>query len=259
MLNHSMVAGQKSDSCSAIQRAVIATLRFTDGIQISELIRRGENLGVEHRNGHHEWFQFICKGDGNMHKSQQYVFQVVQQYAKSLFDRPAIITGGYPRDLHYGIPSSDVDITVPCGDIKPEFAFEAAVKLTEILASSGCRVEISQAYEQASGDFNERIHVLIQVHLTDGYEVDIMLHRANNLTHVFDTYDSNINQVWLNEAGEPVWHAGHPPTECLGLKDLTPERILRLHNIASRIGLPIVAESFSVKPSSIERDDIFPF
>lgn len=182
-----------------------------------------------------------------MNKGQAFVFQVVKLFAAQRFHKEAYITGGFPRDLHFGFKAADIDITIPVGDIEPEDAFDVGVKLCGILASSGCTTSISQAYGQAVGDFNERIHCLIQATLPDGEEVDIMLHRADDLDGVFETYDSNINQVYLDHYGAPVWYAGHAPTECRALKQLTPERIERLHHIALAYGLPVVEESFAVR------------
>lgn len=197
-----------------------------------------------------------------MHQSQVVVWAIVREFAKHAFDKQAFVTGGYPRDLHYGRHATDVDITIPLGDYDAAQAYAAAEGLCAALAGVGTRVEVSQAYDQASGDFNERIHILIQVHCQDGQEVDIMFHKAPDLEGVFATYDSNINQVWLKD-GVPAWHAGHPPVECVGLKELTADRILRIHNIASQLGLPIVAESFTAKPDRVkhedEYEDDFPF
>lgn len=194
-----------------------------------------------------------------MHQSQVVVWAIVQEFAKYAFDKQAFVTGGYPRDLHYGRKPTDVDITIPLGDYDASQAFAAAEGLCSALAGVGTRVEVSQAYDQANGDFNERIHILIQVHCQDGQEVDIMFHKADDLAGVFSTYDSNINQVWLKD-GVPVWHAGGPPIECWAMKDLTAARIERIHQVAHEIGLPTVAESFTVKPSIPPLDyDAAPF
>lgn len=183
-----------------------------------------------------------------MHQSQVAVWAIVREFAKHAFDKTAFVTGGYPRDLHYGRAPTDVDITIPIGDYDEAKAFAAAEYLCNALAGVGTTVSISQAYTSATADFDSRIHVLIEVRTQDGQEVDIMFSRSDDLEGVFAGYDSNINQVWLDSLGIPIWAAGHPPAECVALKELTADRILRVQNIASQIGLPIVAESFTVKP-----------
>ena len=168
----------------------------------------------------------------------------VEEFVKAYFpDSRVQIIGGYARDLFFGATPTDLDLTVPVGEQCPSRMFALTEMLALILARASCerRVEISQSYEAASGDFNERIHTLIQVHCADGTEVDIMFHRAHSVMEVWEAYDSNVNTVAIID-GQFVWKESPVPVRLL--KPLTEARAARLKQVAYTLGLEYDAESF---------------
>lgn len=168
----------------------------------------------------------------------------VVEFVKAHFpDARVQIIGGYARDLFFGQTPKDLDLTVPVGEQCPSHMFELTEMLAAILsqAAPGRRVEISQAYESAAGDFNERIHTLLQVHCEDGTEVDVMFHRANSVMEVWDSYDSNVNTVMI-EDGQFVWKESPVPVRLL--KPLTEARAARLKEVAVSLGLTYDDTSF---------------
>ena len=151
------------------------------------------------------------------------------------------MSGGYARDLFFGKTPKDLDLTVPVGEQNPEYMFRVSELLCDCLAKEGRSIEISQAYESATGDFNERIHTLIQIHCEDGSEVDIMFHRSECLFDVWTSYDSNVNKVSIHE-GRFIWD--EPPSPVRLLKPVTVKRAERIREIAGELGLPVDEESF---------------
>lgn len=191
------------------------------------------------QNGHHEWWNDLATVGVGMTNDQAVALAVVDAYTRRVFGVGSHVVGGYVRDVLFGVQPGDMDIGCCCGDRDPADMFAAAEGLVAALSPLTYHIEISQSYDNASGDFNDRVHILIQATLLSGGELDIIWYKDYSWHGVFEHYDSNINKCIMGAAREPFyWDSIELPKEVVTYKPLTTQRVKRLKEIAEHLGLP---------------------
>lgn len=169
----------------------------------------------------------------------------VQAILKWLMDEglQARVMGGAARCLAYGVPVNDWDIVVLRGDLDHGTAFELAEEVCRTFHREfdNSTVAVTQAYEQASGDFDDRWLSLAQLEFNDsGTSVDILVAACHTWKEVIDGFDSNVNQCLLKEDGTPIYYYGKRPVALEFLKPITVARLIRLVDIAGQLGLKCI-------------------
>jgi hypothetical protein len=155
----------------------------------------------------------------------------------------ARVMGGAARCLAFGVPVNDWDIVVLRGDLDHGTAFELAEEVcrTFHMLHPDSTVAVTQAYEQASGDFDDRWLSLAQLEFhADNVSVDILVAACHTWREVVDGFDSNINQCMLKEDGTPFYYYGERPVDIKFLKPITVARLCRIVDIAGQLGLKCV-------------------
>ncbi|AWH15426.1 hypothetical protein [Aeromonas phage 25AhydR2PP] len=122
--------------------------------------------------------------------------------------------GGAARDMLDGVEPKDFDLIIPRrafnrptydGAMEQAEAFDHMKDLMEDVcrAFPDCSVEVYQAYDQSSGDFDERLLCAGSIHW-NGIQVDVLFSTAETLLEAIEGFDSDINQAFID--GGHVYH-----------------------------------------------------
>ncbi|QOC54215.1 polyA polymerase [Aeromonas phage Atoyac14] len=118
--------------------------------------------------------------------------------------------GGAARDMLDGVLPKDYDLIIPrhafnrsVYDVTITFAAEAAACMEDLMRSlrthfQGCEVAVYQAYEQSSGDFDERLLCAGYIRWK-GVQVDILMSTYDTLLDAITHFDSDINQAFIDD------------------------------------------------------------
>lgn len=151
--------------------------------------------------------------------------------------------GGAARCLAHGAPVKDWDIVVLRGDLDHGTAFELAEEVCRTFHRmfDNSTVAVTQAYDSASTDFDDRWLALAQLEFhTHNVSVDLLVAQCHTWKEVIDGFDSNVNQCMVNDALTHAFYYYLPrmlPDKLTFLKPITVERLLRLVDIAAELGL----------------------
>lgn len=132
------------------------------------------------------------------------------------------IVGGFVRDLLHNVPSRDIDVAVFQDSNCPREVFQIATQLSAVCSSLGIPTEVYEAYPSTTpehDDFSKTWLLCMKLYLDVG-QVDLLFSKAPSIKECLATFDFNINQVCLDEAGDIEEHWEYYP-EC-GLRVVTP-------------------------------------
>lgn len=116
--------------------------------------------------------------------------------------------GGAARDLRDEVEPKDYDLIIPrCAFNRPGYdgvmcsaeAFDnmsGLMKDLQLALGDGAQVEIYQAYDQSSGDFDERLLCAGTVKW-HGVQVDVLMSTSDTLLDALEGFDSDINQAYI--------------------------------------------------------------
>lgn len=164
--------------------------------------------------------------------------------------------GGYVRDKAFGLPTKDVDVIIPSGFLSDSEVFEIAENLCynlRVCYPESVGVDILLAYGIDDGgeegfplvdnksEFDQSIKLLLKISSLDNSfkEMDVLFYNTETIEEALGHFDVNINQVYLDDKGEVVWLAGHPPKEIIIIKEVRESRAIRLKEIFNKIPLKV--------------------
>ncbi|AEZ65028.1 nucleotidyltransferase [Aeromonas phage phiAS7] len=116
--------------------------------------------------------------------------------------------GGAARDMLDAVEPKDYDLIIPrCSFNRPVYdgamctaeAFDHMsdmMKDLQLALGDGVQVEIYQAYDQSSGDFDERLLCAGTVKW-HGVQVDVLMSTSDTLLAALEGFDSDINQAYI--------------------------------------------------------------
>lgn len=163
--------------------------------------------------------------------------------------------GGCARDKAFGLPTKDVDVIIPSGFLCDSEVFEIAENLCYNLRvcypeSVGVDILLAYGVDEDEGeftladdrsDFDQSIKLLLKISSLDNSfkEMDVLFYNTETIEEALGHFDANINQVYLDDKGEVVWLAGHPPKEIIIIKEVKESRTIRLKEIFNKIPLKV--------------------
>lgn len=153
----------------------------------------------------------------------------------------AFVAGGAARNLHFGVPVNDWDIVVERGDLDEASTFRILEDLCLEFRTkypAECNASITQAYEDASNDFDDRWLGLAQLDYND-ISIDILVSQEPTIAKTLAKFDSNVNQCCI-AGGWVIWFNDEPPVDIQFLKPITIERYTRLVKLSGELNLPLI-------------------
>lgn len=179
-----------------------------------------------------------------MRLSQEYKLQFWKDTMhKVLNNIPYVIAGGYPRDLHFGVPPKDIDFFIKYS----KSVEKSLIKLLEELGldhtvyKQGMSLDdfgdsSQDACEDGYGSaLTEGVKTVIKV----GDYVDLIL-VSDRIDRVTTKFDFNINQFELKWTGEVVFKGNTEYTVLEQLRDVPEKRLIKMHGKAEKLGLAIL-------------------
>ncbi|WWY65353.1 tRNA nucleotidyltransferase/poly(A) polymerase [Escherichia phage vB_EcoP_LHP] len=158
----------------------------------------------------------------------------------------ASVAGGAARNLQFGAKVNDWDIVVESGGLCHAGAFELSEDLCHEFHKRWplSTVQVTQAYDSAATDFDERWLALSQLEfLENNVSVDVLISTYPTIRETLEHFDSNVNQCYLSRETGNVYYPFGLPDALLFLKPITVARYVRLVDIAKEIGLPVKGQA----------------
>ena len=155
----------------------------------------------------------------------------------------AHIAGGAARNLKFCSPINDWDIVVESGGLCHAAAFELSADLCREFHALFplSSVAVTQAYDSAATDFDERWLALSQLEFLgeNPVSVDVLISVYPTIRETLEHFDSNVNQCYLGSETGNVYYPWGVPEKLKFLKPITVARYIRLVDIAKECGLLI--------------------
>jgi len=152
----------------------------------------------------------------------------------------ACLAGGAARNLKFGLPVNDWDIVVEQGNLCHAGAFELSEDLCHEFHKRwpDSTVSVTQAYDSAATDFDERWLALSQLEFhKDNVSIDVLISIYPTIRETLAHFDSNVNQCYVG-ASDTIYYPFGYPESVKFLKPITVARYLRLTELAVQMGLP---------------------
>lgn len=132
-------------------------------------------------------------------------------------DDSIFLVGGYVRDVAAGVHPKDCDVAIlnTCDYTAEElFGIVSGVCL-HARGVFDAYVEVYQAYQDATTDFNE--HILCGAKIIIGENTyDLLFFKHNNIEDVISTFDYNWNQQYIGANSSRYWIGRQHPLMATG-------------------------------------------
>ena len=177
----------------------------------------------------------------------------IMAHMSQLYDLKAYVAGGAARDIYYYKTPKDWDVVIPNNhrwDERDVFNMLEGVCYFVRARYPESKVNVSQAYDGANGDFDSRWLGIAQLEIEDGgktLSVDILFARAPSIRMVLEGFDSNVNQCYLGLISQHPMYPFGVPTDIRFLKPITTKRLNRLLSLSEELRLPVDATGLEIQ------------